>query len=321
MRTEKRLTMIALVAIGTLAAGIFAAGCTWPEAEVKPKGCEYKGATYAAGESFKDDCNTCFCNDDGTVACTKIGCVATCEYDGTLYKDGDQFKSTDGCNSCSCKSGGVICTKMACVKTCTSTDDCPEGQWCGYGEKRVCKPYAALGESCGGFMMPEYVQICAPEHTCVNLNPMVMDLPGRCATKCDSDAQCGKNEYCTGTNGGCRAYVSEGEQCGGINAEKCAPGLSCNAEDTWSTGTCEKAPSCTYDESYLSYVSKDPEKCKVIKYACQSGEGFSNSCGCGCKVCPEWINCMPSIGAARPNCSGEALAKLKSYCPNTQVAY
>ena len=40
----------------------------------------------------------------------------TCLYGGKTYKSGDGFKSTDGCNSCSCEDGQVACTLMACEK-------------------------------------------------------------------------------------------------------------------------------------------------------------------------------------------------------------
>lgn len=38
--------------------------------------CRYKGATYAVGESFPIDCNTCFCLASGEVACTVNACPA-----------------------------------------------------------------------------------------------------------------------------------------------------------------------------------------------------------------------------------------------------
>lgn len=38
-----------------------------------------------------------------------------CTYNGIAYKHGDGFKSSDGCNSCSCQSGQIACTEMACL--------------------------------------------------------------------------------------------------------------------------------------------------------------------------------------------------------------
>jgi hypothetical protein len=39
----------------------------------------------------------------------------TCAYGDKTYTEGDQFPSTDGCNTCSCSASGVACTKKACV--------------------------------------------------------------------------------------------------------------------------------------------------------------------------------------------------------------
>lgn len=41
---------------------------------------------------------------------------ASCQYDGKKYKNGDSFRSTDGCNTCGCNNGQVACTLMACER-------------------------------------------------------------------------------------------------------------------------------------------------------------------------------------------------------------
>lgn len=40
---------------------------------------------------------------------------SSCNYGGKVYKNGEGFKSLDGCNSCSCERGQVACTEMACL--------------------------------------------------------------------------------------------------------------------------------------------------------------------------------------------------------------
>lgn len=40
-----------------------------------PLSCSYNNQTYKNGESFKDDCNTCSCQN-GQVACTLMACRA-----------------------------------------------------------------------------------------------------------------------------------------------------------------------------------------------------------------------------------------------------
>lgn len=40
-------------------------------------GCYYNGVLYLPGESYKIDCNTCFCTEEGLAACTKMFCLQT----------------------------------------------------------------------------------------------------------------------------------------------------------------------------------------------------------------------------------------------------
>ena len=90
--------------------------------------CLYNGSYYPVGNTIKavDGCNTCNCAPDGSVSCTEMGCAVggssgvggstgqSCTYGGVNYTVGASFKSTDGCNSCSCTSMGVACTLMFC---------------------------------------------------------------------------------------------------------------------------------------------------------------------------------------------------------------
>ncbi len=94
--------------------------------------CLYNGVNYQVG-TIPNQCG-CICTQGGTVACDNISCVnpgtggstgvagtggstgVTCLYNGVNYAAGTSFKSTDGCNSCSCDSNGqVACTMMACA--------------------------------------------------------------------------------------------------------------------------------------------------------------------------------------------------------------
>lgn len=78
--------------------------------------CTYGGITYAAGEAFACDCNTCWCGPGGGVIGTEAGCAA-CTYLGVPYDVNDSFSSRDGCNTCNCKAyeTPVECTKAACT--------------------------------------------------------------------------------------------------------------------------------------------------------------------------------------------------------------
>lgn len=99
-----------------------------------------------------------------------------------------------------------------------------------------------------------------------------------------------------------------GTACGGFAGATCPEGYSCvdNPDDSCDpssgadcAGTCAAAPEedaqretpngkepkrCDYNDPNLTYVSKDPEQCAVIRFVCDAGqEPFFNDCGCGCQ--------------------------------------
>lgn len=77
-----------------------------------------------------DGCNTCYCEEDGTLSCTLIDCGPPdgSETDGTPPGDecepGEDFPAPDGCNTCFCNEDGTIggCTEIAC-----EPQDCEPG--------------------------------------------------------------------------------------------------------------------------------------------------------------------------------------------------
>jgi hypothetical protein len=78
--------------------------------------CLVDGVEHAIGERFACDCNTCWCETDGTISTTLIACnVNRCEYAGQSYAVGEAFPSQDGCNECYCEQfGQVSCTAAFC---------------------------------------------------------------------------------------------------------------------------------------------------------------------------------------------------------------
>jgi len=108
--------------------GTVGIGGTTSKPDAAPQGCLEGGHTYAVGETFKRDCNTCTCFADGA-SCTKIACPSptdaaadlsrspdagqTCSYGGRDYLIGESFKID--CNTCTCTSSGTACTAMACL--------------------------------------------------------------------------------------------------------------------------------------------------------------------------------------------------------------
>jgi hypothetical protein len=95
-----------------------------PKDEPPPVTCSYQGVTHASGDSFpaEDGCNSCSCNDDGSVGCTEIGCVSQCD---KLSQD--------------------YLAEVASARTCTSDGDCSL-QW-----------IEALTCGCTTFVNPQFM--------------------------------------------------------------------------------------------------------------------------------------------------------------------
>ncbi len=91
--------------------------------------CIYNGVNYPTGTIPANTC--CICGSDGSVSCanntacgnkgtggsTGVGgsTSVTCVYNNANYAVGASFKSSDGCNSCTCTSNGIACTELACA--------------------------------------------------------------------------------------------------------------------------------------------------------------------------------------------------------------
>lgn len=89
----KKLLLIVLI-------GALFFGC------IEQEGC----GNYAVGESWKEDCNTCTCTENGA-ACTAMGCN---NINCGEHSIGESWTCDDGCNTCSCTENGVVSTLMAC---------------------------------------------------------------------------------------------------------------------------------------------------------------------------------------------------------------
>jgi hypothetical protein len=124
----------AIIALLSLAAGCSSVGADPSE------GCSYGGSVHPAGTSFPatDGCNSCVCDSDGRVACTKGLCAADgggplCDYNGTSYPAGATF--TSGCATCGCYADGTV----GCTTGCAMDGGTDGGPTCTDGEK-VYKP-------------------------------------------------------------------------------------------------------------------------------------------------------------------------------------
>ena len=104
-------------------------------------------------------------NGDGCSSqCRKETTVKRCE-DGHVI--GERFKSPDGCNTCTCTTGGIACTEMACAprssssrsstaagQKCLSSEQCPKDQYCTTEDgdcQSACEPGAMVCiQACAG---------------------------------------------------------------------------------------------------------------------------------------------------------------------------
>ncbi|MDP7069445.1 MAG: hypothetical protein QF815_02865, partial [Candidatus Peribacteraceae bacterium] len=90
--------------------------------------CNYNGREYKEGDRFKDsdDCNTCFCEKNGSVSCTEMVCVDNDDegfryakwdcHDGSVFSEGDP-------TSCKSKATWLYYAYASCRNHC-NTDQC-----------------------------------------------------------------------------------------------------------------------------------------------------------------------------------------------------
>jgi hypothetical protein len=137
-----------------------------------------KGACKKDGQCFSDDeCGQYqYCGDNG-VRCVTAPCEAN--YDICLPKGGVNDFCQAGENMCW---PGLPCINNRCTlfSQCKADTDCTDG-YCGWLPDgwRGCRPYAQVGESCEGFTLPQYRNVCDPSLTCVFSEP-THDVPGVC---------------------------------------------------------------------------------------------------------------------------------------------
>jgi hypothetical protein len=77
--------------------------------------CIQNGKSLDEGDTYSEDCNTCTCNENGSITCVQDDSCSVCNYEGTGYDVGDSWPKGDGCNLCQCVSAGeVSCTETPC---------------------------------------------------------------------------------------------------------------------------------------------------------------------------------------------------------------
>lgn len=253
-------------------------------------------------------------------ACCAGTCVPApddvCEFGGQLWSPGQSFPSTDGCNTCTCVSGGMVaCTEKACVGGCTYNG----------------ATYAD-GDS---FWSSDGCNTCTCSGGMVGCTKMACTGPG-----CWSEGTYYEPGAAFPSPDGCNTCTCTGNGLAMCTLKACAPGCSYEgatfpigesfpASDGCNTCTCtESGVACTEmacacdpkTDWWRDYVSTDASQCPAIDYLCPPNTNyFFNGCGCGCEQdssCPEWFNCMPS-----PDAPGCDVAAIQAKCPYSGIAW
>merc|ERR1712065_46410 len=173
----------------------------------------------------------------------------------SLAGEGEGCVYSEDCDpSTYCMNG--ICEKYI---PCSNDMPCDEGMFCTYNfegkeDEMRCKHYSATGESCGGYTLASYINMCNPEtHSCVNLHsPMIADIPGSCLQKCSTPTDACDEGYtcdeftstCLPTDHVCEPATEgeEGPLFGSLNGcwvNGCEG--TCNSETStceWDTASC-----------------------------------------------------------------------------------
>ena len=101
-----------------------------------------------------------------------------------------------------CCANAIDVCELDGASDCANDNDCADG-FCGFEDDnttRVCKPWAQVGETCGGFVVPAHISKCDPGLKC-ELVETTGDVPGTCkpkTTTCDPTLICGQAITCVG---------------------------------------------------------------------------------------------------------------------------
>ena len=142
--------------------------------------------------TWNDGCNTCQVNQDGTLgACTLMYCFT---------------QNTPSC-----------ITYYRSDNSCQSNSDCDENQFCrpttsDYNGRKECVNYSLENDSCGGFTLPNMLNMCSPSLECVNtMGPMIADAPGICKPFCPNNER--RDAYGNCITNGCQTWFDGCNSC------------------------------------------------------------------------------------------------------------
>jgi len=169
---------------------------------------------YYMGETFNNGCNSCVCNEDGSISCTDVECTTTCTHENQTYDVGESFPAGDGCNLCTCMSNGAVeCTTAVCGQNCTyaGTEYSPGDTFDALDGCNTCECYTDGNVGC-----TELACACNPTtewwreymstmpQQCTMLDFMCPTNTTRfdntCGCGCEQDSACAESYDCTPPN-------------------------------------------------------------------------------------------------------------------------
>jgi hypothetical protein len=250
--------------------------------------------------------------DRAAGSCTPEACgeyipANTCQCDDACVFYGDCCDDVD-----------AVCNAQPPVDACEDNDDCPE--FCGWNADglRECKPWAQAGESCEGFVLPEFRAQCAPGLECEFSEP-TFDVPGTCVApvdECEDNDDC--PEFCGWNADGlreCKPWAQVGESCEGFVLPEfraqCAPGLECEfSEPTFDVpGTCVEPDASAFCGGIAGIQCPAGQHCELdgdfpdAGGSCQPGSAVGGACGgIAGFVCIEGLECF--IESTLPDADG-----------------
>ncbi|MBK8258989.1 MAG: hypothetical protein IPK82_40810 [Polyangiaceae bacterium] len=275
--------------------------------------CFYDGENHNFGEEFP---STDGCNTctctEYGVACTDMACTTGCEWQGNFYEVGESFPAGDGCNTCSCDENGLV--------GCTAIWCQPE---CEYnGQTYPAGSQFPAGDGCNTCTCDESGFVACTTQECpqqVCSHQGYFHSPGESWLTNDGCESCdclADGQVLCSDNGVCGSCYYAG-----VLYQN---GQAFNALDGCNTCTCvDGFPSCTEiacacdpeKEWYREYIA-GPEECQVIDFGCADpATAFENACGCGCEQpawCPPFFDCMPPS-----NCD---TTQIQILCPYSGIA-
>lgn len=200
----------------------------------------------------------------------------------------------DGCNTCQVLNGHVeACTLMMCftqgqpecrtynlINNCRTDLDCDSEHFCrplsdNYNGEKHCVEYSHEGESCGGFVMPNYINRCHPSLECVNtMGPMIADAHGTCRNLCDEGEQ--RDQYGNCIDSGCDTWFDGCNTLNYVNGQYTSTDRYCN----------------TLEQARCVSETVNLEINDICYRFCEDGsQSFINMKD----LCPQGSNCVPSI--------------------------